>query len=165
MFSKEGQRWIESQVGESVNFDRLFSLELRWLKPLRSYTDPGDTFPVRPELPSRTKVERYVEIYVSSFQSLVFPVISRTIFDKTLNLAYSPVQSSGFASAKACVYAFISLVSLFGFDDNIHGAMDCQSYASTAQSFVTPVIEEMTVDGLQTLTMLVCTKEPRKVPF
>jgi hypothetical protein len=67
------------------------------------------------------------------------------------------VCSAGSASAKSCVYAFLSLVSLFGLDDNIHGAMDCQSYASAAQSFVIPVIEEMTVDGLQSLIMLVRT--------
>ncbi|GFG16091.1 C6 zinc finger domain protein [Aspergillus udagawae] len=155
VFSDEGQRWIESQAGESINFDKLFSLELHWLKPLRSYTDPGRFPPPRPELPSRVNVERYVQVYVSSSQSLVFPVISRSLFEKTLDLTYSAVCSAGSASAKSCVYAFLSLVSLFGLDDNIHGAMDCQSYASAAQSFVTPVIEEMTVDGLQSLIMLV----------
>lgn len=160
IFSNEGQRWIESQVGESINFDKLFSLELHWLKPLRSSTDP-EGFPLpRPELPSRSNVERYVQVYGSSFQSLVFPVISRSIFGKTLDLAYSPVCPSGSASAKSCVYAFLSLVSLFGFDDAIHGAMDCQSYGSAAQSFVTPVIAEMTIDGLQSLIMSVCTGSP-----
>lgn len=151
VFSNDGQRWIESQVGESINFDKLFSLELRWLKPLRSYTDPE----THPQLPSRVNVERYVQIYGSSSQSLVFPVISQSIFRKSLDLVYSPLQPPGSASAKSCVYAFLSLVSLFGLDDNISGAMDCQSYASAAQSFQIPVIEEMTVDGLQTLIMLV----------
>ncbi|GLA54139.1 hypothetical protein AnigIFM63604_011669 [Aspergillus niger] len=155
VFSIEGQRWIESQVGESVNFDKLFSLELRWLKPLRSYTAPGAHPPAGPQLPSRVNVERYVQIYGSSSQSLVFPVISQPVFGKTLDLAYSNLQLPGSNSAKSCVYAFLSLISLFGMDDNIHGAMDCQSYASVAQSFQIPVIEEMTVDGLQTLIMLV----------
>lgn len=151
VFSDEGQRWIESQIGESVNFDKLFSLELRWLKPLRSYTDPA----THPPLPGRVNVEKYVQIYGSSSQSLVFPVISQPIFGKTLDLVYSPLQPPGSTSAKSCVYAFLSLVSLFGLDDNIRGDMDCQSYASAAQSFQIPVIEEMTVDGLQTLIMLV----------
>lgn len=157
IFSDEGQRWIESRVGESIDFDKLFSLELHWLKPLRSYTDP-EGFPLPlPELPSRPNVERYVQVYGSSFQSLVFPVISRSMFGETLDLAYSPVCPSGSASAKSCVYALLSIIYLFGFDDAIHGAMDCQSYGSAAQSFVTPVIEEMTIDGLQSLIMLVCT--------
>ncbi|KAJ5657119.1 C6 zinc finger domain protein, partial [Penicillium longicatenatum] len=101
VFLEEGQRWIESQVGESINFDRLFSLELQWLRPFRSYTEPWRIHTTPPELPSRAKVE-----------SLAFPVI-------------------------------------------IIGAMDIQSYASAAQNFVTPMIEEMTVDGLQSLIMLV----------
>lgn len=99
-----------------------------------------------------------MQIYGSSSQSLVFPVISQPVFGKTLDLAYSNLQLPGSNSAKSCVYAFLSLISLFGMDDNIHGAMDCQSYASVAQSFQIPVIEEMTVDGLQTLIMLVCTR-------
>lgn len=77
------------------------------------------------------------------------------MFGKTLDLAYSPLYPPGSASAKACVYAFLSFVSLFGFDDVVIGAMDIQSYALAAQNFVTPVIEEMTVDGLQSLIMLV----------
>lgn len=158
VFSNEGQRWIESQVGESVNFDKLFSMELRWLKPLRSYTVPGADAPAGPRLPSRVNVEKYVQIYGSSSQGLVFPVISQPVFGKTLDLAYSHLQLPGSNSAKSCVYAFLALISLFGMDDNIHGAMDCQSYASVAQSFQIPVIEEMTVDGLQTLIMLVCTR-------
>ncbi|KAL4912442.1 C6 zinc finger domain protein [Aspergillus aurantiobrunneus] len=144
VFSHDGRRWIESQVGESINFYKLFSLELHWLKPLRSYTDPGGFPPPRPELPSRANVEKYIEIYGSSSQNLVFP-----------DLAYSPVCFAGSASAKSCVFAFLSLVFLFGLDDNIHGAKDCQSYASAAQSFLAPIIEKMTVDGLQSLIMLV----------
>lgn len=160
VFSDEGQRWIESQVGESINFDNLFSLEHRWLSPIRSHTDPGVSSLPHPELPSRSNMERFIRIYSSSSQSLVFPVISPSMFGKTLDLAYSPLQTSGTASAKACVYAFLSFVSLFGFDENIHGAMDSQSYASAVQSLMTSVIEEMTVDGLQSLIMLVCTSPP-----
>lgn len=155
LVSEEGQRWIESQVGESINFDRLFSLELQWLRPFCSYIEPWRIHTAPPELPSRAKVERYIRIYGSSSQSLAFPVISQSMFGKTLDLAYSPLYPPGSASAKACVYAFLSFVSLFGFDDVVIGAMDIQSYALAAQNFVTPVIEEMTVDGLQSLIMLV----------
>ncbi|KAF4212686.1 hypothetical protein CNMCM8980_000779 [Aspergillus fumigatiaffinis] len=155
VFSDEGRKWIESQVGETINFDKLFSLELQWLKPLRLNANTTVPPALCPNLPSRPEVERYILVYSSSFQCLVFPVISRSFFEKTLDLAYSPVQLSGSASAKSCVYSFLSLVSLFGFDDNIHGATDCQSYASAARSLLAPVVEEMTVDGLQSLIMLV----------
>ncbi|KAL5363818.1 C6 zinc finger domain protein [Aspergillus floccosus] len=155
VFSDEGRKWIESQVGESINFDKLFALEIQWLKPLQLCTDSTVPPTLRPELPSRSEVERFIVVYTLSFQSLVFPVVSRPIFAKTLDLAYSPDRPSGSASAKSCVYSFLSLISLFGFDDSMHDATDCQSYASAAQSFMAAVVGEMTIDGLQSLIMLV----------
>lgn len=160
VFSDEGRRWIESQVGETINFDKLLSLELQWLKPLRLSGNTTATPTLRPELPSRPEIERYIVLYSTSFQSLVFPVVSRLIFDRTLDLVYSPDRPLGSTSAKSCVYSFLSLISLFGFEDTILGAMDCQSYASAAQSFMAPLLEEMTIDGLQSLIMLV-----RTTPF
>ncbi|KAK9558188.1 hypothetical protein V6Z88_004489 [Aspergillus fumigatus] len=161
VFSDDGRKWIESQVGETIDFDKLFSLELHWLKPLRLHANTTAPPALRPNLPSRPEVERYILVYSSSFQCLVFPVISRSLFEKTLDLAYSPSRPSGSASAKSCVYSFLSLISLFGFDDNIHGATDCQSYASAAQSLLAPVVEEMTVDGLQSLIMLATSSRQR----
>lgn len=158
VFSDEGQKWIESQIGERINFDKLFSLEVQRLKPLRLLSDSAVPPPPLPELPSRANVEKYMLVYCSSFQGLVFPVLSRSMIGKTLDLAYSPVRPFGSASAKSCLYSLLSLVSLFGFEDSIHGAMDCRSYASAAQRFITPVAEEMTVDGLQSLIMLVRTR-------
>lgn len=93
----------------------------------------------------------------------MFPVISRSIIGKTLDLAYSPVKLPGLASAKSCVYSFLSLVSLFGLDDSIQNVMDCRSYASAAQSFMTLMMEEMTVDGLQSLIMLVSEDPPATI--
>lgn len=122
------------------------------MKPLHS---TGSAATPLPELPSRADLERYIQVYCSSFQSVVFPVLSRWNIGNTISLAYNPAQSFGSCSAKSCLYSFLSLVSLFGFDDGIHGAMDCRSFASAAQSFMTPVMQEMTVDGLQSLIMLV----------
>lgn len=73
----------------------------------------------------------------------------------TLDLAYGPQCVFGYTSARACVYSFIALMNLFGFDENTHEAVDCGSYASAAQSAVPQIIEEMTVDGLQSLIVLV----------
>jgi hypothetical protein len=148
VFSEQGQRWIEAQVGERNVFDKLLSLELPWPQL------PDSSAPL-PELPHRLNVEMLIVVYTSSPESLVFPVVSRSIFKDTLDLAYSPAQPAGSASAKACVYAFLSLVSLFGFESSILGTMDCRSYASAAQSFLTAVIQQMTLDGLQSLIMLV----------
>ncbi|KAL2837220.1 C6 zinc finger domain protein [Aspergillus pseudodeflectus] len=124
VFSEQGQRWIEAQVGERNVFDKLLSLELPWPQL------PDSSAPL-PELPHRSNVEMLIVVYTSSPESLVFPVVSRSIFKDTLDLAYSPAQPAGSASAKACIYAFLSL------------------------SFLTAVIQQMTLDGLQSLIMLV----------
>lgn len=107
------------------------------------------------ELPCRSIVELYLMRFISSFQSLVFPVISKSLFMGTLDLAYGSREVFGHASAKACVYSLLSLVSLFGLDINEHGVVDCGSYVSEAQRLVPHIIQEMTDDGLQSLIMLV----------
>ncbi|KAJ5981767.1 Transcription factor [Penicillium canescens] len=155
LLSDEGLRWIEHQVGEEVNRAKLSAFELPWTNPRRIHDYAAVSSDLPPELPRRKTVEVYVLRFTSSFTSLVFPVISKTLFMKTLDLAYGPRGVFGSTSANACVYSFISLVSLFGFDDNTHGAVDCGSYASTALRAVPHIIEEMTVDGLQSLMMLV----------
>jgi len=96
-----------------------------------------------------------VEMYCSSLHIPVFPVISKSLFIITLDLAYGLPEAIGSASARSCVYAFLSVVTQFGFDDNMHGAMDCGSYASAAQSYMAQITQEMTLDGLQSLIMLV----------
>ncbi|KAJ5817048.1 Transcription factor [Penicillium robsamsonii] len=96
----------------------------------------------------------YALRFTASFTSLVFPVISKSLFMKTLDLAYGPRGVFGHTSANACVCSFIALVNLFGFDDNMHGPVNFGSYASAAQKAVPHIIQEMTVDGLQSLVML-----------
>lgn len=148
LFSDAGRKWIESRTGEKVNLE---TLELPWANTYRLYTESSI-----PVLPNRLIVESYAEMYCSSLHIPVFPVISKSLFTRTLNLAYGPAHVAGSASAKSCIYAFLSVVTQFGFDDNMHGAMDCGSYASAAQSFMARITQEMTLDGLQSLIMLVC---------
>jgi hypothetical protein len=85
----------------------------------------------------------------------VFPIISKSLFTETLDLAYGP-PGHGADSAKACIYAFLSVVMIFGFANNLGDVLDCETYAIAAQSFTTSLTNEMTIDGLQTLIQLVC---------
>jgi hypothetical protein len=155
LLSDEGLRWIQHRVGEEVNCAKLSAFELPWTNPHQLHDYAAASADLPPELPRRKTLELYVLRYTSSFTSLVFPVISKSLFMKTLDLAYGPRGVSGSASANACVYSFISLVGLFGFDDNLHGAIDSGFYASAAQRAIPHIVEEMTVDGLQSIMMLV----------
>lgn len=153
--SDEGRRWIESRTGQKVDFDKLCVLKLPWANTRRLYIESTSQSQPNPELPSRVIVDRYVGLYCSSFLGLVFPVISKSLFTKTLDLAYGLRHDFGADSARSCVYAFLSVVALFGFDESMHGAMDCGSYASSAQTYMAQIIQEMTLSGLQSLIMLV----------
>ncbi|KAJ6134653.1 hypothetical protein N7523_000975, partial [Penicillium sp. IBT 18751x] len=154
LLSDQGRRWIERQVGETVDREKICGLELPWTNPRRLYEDATTSYVSVVEQPCRNILEIYARRYTSSFQSLVFPVISRSLFTKTLDLAYGPPDAFGYASAKACVYSLISLVNVFGLNEDIHTAVDCGAYASEAQRLVSRIIDEMTVDGLQSLIML-----------
>lgn len=154
LLSDEGQRWIESRTGENVRFEELCALDLPWANTRRLYMETLNAGSIH-ELPSRCSVESHVKQYFSSFQSLVFPVISKSLFEKTLDLAYGPRSSFGSASARSCVYAFLAVVNLFEIGDNLQEAMDCGYFASAAQTFTVQITQEMTVDGLQAVIMLV----------
>ncbi|KAF9884864.1 hypothetical protein FE257_001207 [Aspergillus nanangensis] len=155
LLSTEGRTWIESRTGEKVNFEKLCALELPWENTHHSQIESSlDSLPSI-EIPNRYILDTYVTMYASSLQSLVFPVISKSLFKHTLDLAYDPQRPIGSTSAKSCVYSFLAIVSLFGFDADIQGVMDCGSYAVAARGFTDQIIQEMTLDGLQSFTMLV----------
>lgn len=155
LLSDEGFEWIEHQVGEKVDRAKLSAFELPWTCPRRLLNDDTMLAGSLIELPRRELVELYVQRYTSSFQSLVFPVISKTMFVKTLDHAYGPPEVFGHASSKACVWSLLSLVTLFGLDTGEHGDSDCGWYILEAQRLMPRIIQEMTVDGLQSLMMLV----------
>ncbi|KAL4866369.1 hypothetical protein BDV12DRAFT_187444 [Aspergillus spectabilis] len=152
--SEETRKWIESCTGEAIDFEKLYAIELPWANTSRLLIEPSlQSCPVL-ELPSRFIVEKYVRLWCTSFESLAFPVVSKWLFTETLDLAYKPHHCFGSDSAKSCVYSFLSLVALFGIDDNLHGAVHCGSYASAAHCLVAQITQEMTLSGLESLRLL-----------
>lgn len=134
-----------------MNLEALFTLEVPWANTLQLHNEPNIA-----QLPNRLIVENYAEMYCLSPHILVFPVISKSLFPRTLDLVYAHERNAGSDSAKACVYAFLSVVTQLGYGDNVHEAIDCGSYASAAQSFMVQMVQGMTLDGLQSLIIRVC---------
>ncbi|KAL2824450.1 hypothetical protein BJY01DRAFT_230460, partial [Aspergillus pseudoustus] len=150
--SDKTREWIEARTGETVNFETLYAIELPWANTCRSYGDSGTRSTIK--LPRRSVVESHARSWCTSFEALVFPILSKRLFTEALHLAYSPEQTFGSDSAKACVYSFFSLVTLFGLGDNLHEAIDCGSYASAAQNLIPRITHEMTPCGLEALIIL-----------
>ncbi|KAJ5561708.1 hypothetical protein N7461_000469, partial [Penicillium sp. DV-2018c] len=154
LMSEEGQRWIESRACAKMAPNVLRAFRLPWQNagglPIQNLRYLDAVF----ELPPRSLIEKLVAVYCSSFQCLAFPVISRSLFAKTLDLAYGQCGIHGFVSARTCIYAFMALVRLFGFDDELPEEISWLQYANEAERLLPSVIQEMTSDGLQTLVML-----------
>ncbi|RAK75057.1 fungal specific transcription factor domain-containing protein [Aspergillus fijiensis CBS 313.89] len=151
MTPEEEQKWIGSCTGETVDHAKLYAIELPWSNPCSGAKSHSSS----PELPSRPVVEKYVKVYCSSYQSRVFPVISKALFTETLDLAYGPTDVFGSDSARSCVYAFLSVIYLFGLNGNLVEAHDCETYARAAQDFMASLVCEMTLSGLQSIIMLI----------
>jgi hypothetical protein len=108
------------------------------------------------ELPDRKVVEEYLSVYRSSFIRLVFPFIDPVLFQETLKLVYESrqvVTPAGLASAKASIYSFLSVVSLFNLGD-LTVLVDSEACSVQAQCFTPQLLQETTIDGLQTAIML-----------
>ncbi|KAL4965133.1 transcription factor domain-containing protein [Aspergillus stella-maris] len=150
----ESREWIEACTGESINFDKLGAIELSWANTSGLYRGSNPQTDVHFELPSRPVVERFVQRWCSSLETLAFPVISKWLFTETLDLAYGARNRFGSDSARSCVYSFLALAAFFNIGGDIHGAMHCGSYASAAQSLVPRVMQEMSLSGLESLVIL-----------
>ncbi|KAJ5613439.1 hypothetical protein N7510_006633 [Penicillium lagena] len=151
LMSEEGQQWIESQACTRMAPDVLRAFRLPWQNTGGLSVQNLPSLHTVFELPPRSLIENLVSVYCSSFQCLAFPVISRSLLAKTLNLAYGQRGIHGFVSARTCTYAFLALVRLFGFDDGVTEEIPSLQYANEAERLLPIVIQEMTSDGLQTL--------------
>ncbi|EHK22847.1 uncharacterized protein TRIVIDRAFT_150370, partial [Trichoderma virens Gv29-8] len=136
LFSEKGQAWIESRTGSCMTPQRLCSFGRQWHSPRRLYLDSDATAAsTQPcELPPRSILERYAAAYCSSTICIIFPVLSKCLFVKTLDLAYRSHDSPPAAAARACVYSFLAMASILHFEDATAAAMSCESYLAAARS-------------------------------
>ncbi|EGR49738.1 uncharacterized protein TRIREDRAFT_59760, partial [Trichoderma reesei QM6a] len=156
LFSERGRAWIESRTGSCMTPRTLCSFGRQWHNPRRLYLDLDTAMnDKRPcELPPRATVERHAATYCSSFVCLVFPVLSKCLFSRTLCSAYQSHNSHSAASSRACVYSFLALISILRFEDGSTATMACESYVAAATSMIPQVMQDMTGDGLQTVVTM-----------
>lgn len=116
--------------------------------PIQSFT----------ELPDVHIVNDYVAAYCSSSVRSILPIIDRALFENTINLAFSTplAYPSGVSSAKACVWAFLCLSSIWNFPVAHRPQTDATALAMEVERYMPRILQEETMDGLQALLMLVC---------
>jgi hypothetical protein len=164
LFSDGGQQWIEERAGSKMSPTILDKLQRPWQIHHPSTTNsPSIQHQNSPKLPSFESVERIAMTFCSSMQFLVFPLLSLDRFVRqTLYLAYAEGSGNehGVRSAKACVYGIILTSEIFGHNnekDMSELGPTCENYALELEDSLPMILREMTVDGLEALSMLVST--------
>jgi hypothetical protein len=114
-FSPEGKAWISDRTDDRTPFQLSDNPDADTIvqSPI---TRESVSFASVPNMPSKEGVEELVECYVSSPIRNVFPVLDRVIMQHTINVAFSPdtdPETPYHASAKACVFAFLSIIPGF----------------------------------------------------
>lgn len=164
LFSEVGQQWIEERAGSKMSSAILDKLHRPWRSHHPSLSNsPSIHHQDSPKLPSLESIERIATVFCSSMQFLVFPVLSLDRFVRqTLPLAYAEGNGNqhGVRSAKACVYGIILTSDIFGHnsDKDMSGAGHAfENYALELEDSIPIILREMTVDGLEALSMLAST--------
>ncbi|GKT42705.1 uncharacterized protein ColSpa_02886 [Colletotrichum spaethianum] len=158
-FSPDGQDWIRSRAGEDASFQTLFGMGPLWhsQNPVPIFLD----FPQSNsggELPDRTVVEEYLARFRASQFGLSFPLIDFVLFSGTIDLAYRSPQSAltlEVVTAKACVFAFFAVVSLFQREWKSTPEIDGEACAGAAQNLMATILQDTNMTALQTVFMLV----------
>ncbi|RFU73692.1 c6 zinc finger domain [Trichoderma arundinaceum] len=102
LFSDRGQAWIESRTGSCMTPRTLCSFGRQWHNPRRLYMDSDAAASPQPcELPPRSTVERYATIYSSSFECLVFPILTMISILRFEHDSVSTMASEAYAAAAA----------------------------------------------------------------
>ncbi|KAF9875054.1 C6 transcription factor [Colletotrichum karsti] len=158
-FSTDGQEWIRSRAGEDASIQTLFALGPLWQTQhpvpilLNGFPQSGPGG----ELPDRATVQEYLALFSASHFALSFPVIDHVLFQETIDVAYQPYEGSPsleVVTAKAQVFAFFAVVSLFQEDWKSSPEIDGEACAGAAQSLLAMILQDTNMRALQTVFLL-----------
>jgi len=166
-------RWIASRTGQNPVFPSFWgsSADYPWRDPSRPNSSSPCHFPAYADaqhqyatvdlsLPDRAVVDECFHYFRTSHFRLEFPVVDTTLFADTIQLAYAPCHGTPTpdqAGAKACVFAFLSVISLFKDQSRETGPsiIDGFTCAMKAQQLLPLTLRDCNLIGLQTVQMLV----------
>ncbi|KAJ9133264.1 C6 transcription factor (Fungal specific transcription factor) [Pleurostoma richardsiae] len=160
-FSAEGQRWIKLRTGQDAAFPDLCSFGPPWQtkpRPRTVFLSLDSIYSQESlELPDRNLLDEYTAMFRSSPFRLMFPPLDTVVFQHTIDLAYepwSPSPSVEWASARACLFAFFSVISHVDGERKLQHLVDGDACALKAQSLLPHTLPGVDLTGLQTLFML-----------
>lgn len=162
-FSADGKAFIRSRTGQDLVFENIppdgheqdpRRLRASLLAGLQTMQHPDQHL----ALPDRRVVEEYVRFFCGSFFKLEFPIVDCILFRHTVAIAYEPSrgpESPEAIRAKACVFSFLSVMSLFEPDRQpASPPIDGDVFAAKTHSLLPLALQDLNLTVLQTVLML-----------
>ncbi|KAJ5553258.1 hypothetical protein N7494_002636 [Penicillium frequentans] len=153
--SEAGFQWISTRTGQTVTGTefRIPGLKSSFSEALR----PSISSKLC-ELPEQEVTRKILTGFFGSSFRLEFPVLNQDLFEKTIEVAYGPVNknliSPGQTSARACVLGAISFASCQHTRGQIPLSVDVESCAAEAHRLILNITGDMGLDTLQTALLL-----------
>lgn len=167
IFSDNGKELIRSRTGQEAVFPSLLLNGPRGHDPRRLHQSVFSGFrlgamqhPVVDfSLPDRQVVNEYLHFFRTSFFKLEFPVVDPLLFHETVDIAYQSFEGPEppeAVCAKACVFAFLSVISLLGNDrQTTFSPVDGDTFGTKTEYFLPLLLQDVNLTVLQTVLMLV----------
>ncbi|PWY94981.1 Zn(II)2Cys6 transcription factor [Aspergillus sclerotioniger CBS 115572] len=155
----EGLHWIQSRTGAVIPLPRLSHAP--WEKAPPTCTVGRAVIPPLAELPMKSVLKQYLDVYHSSRIRMIFPVVDSSLFLQTMEAAYSlHGQQTQRCCAAACIFAFMALVSSMD-----HVAIGCtaprpppisrMAYVENARALMPYMVQNsLNLDAIQTALLL-----------
>jgi hypothetical protein len=147
---------MSTRIGQPVSGTDFDILDLK--APLPSALQPSIS-PNLCELPEQEATRRILSAFYRSPFRLEFPVLNQDLFEKTIEIAYGPVDENIMSldqlSARACVLSAISFVSCHKTRGQIPLSVDVESCAAEAHRLISLITADMGLNQLQTALLLV----------
>ncbi|OLN96419.1 putative transcriptional regulatory protein C530.05-like protein 1 [Colletotrichum chlorophyti] len=157
-FSADGQDWIRSRAGEDASFHTLFGMGPLWQTQHPAPILLGNSqVNLGGDLPDRSVVHEFLELFRASHFGLSFPLIDYVLFLETIETAYQPTPdalSLEIVTARACVFAFFAIVSVFRVEWKSTPEIDGEACARAAQSLMATILQDTNITALETVFML-----------
>ncbi|KAF7592253.1 hypothetical protein BBP40_000455 [Aspergillus hancockii] len=152
----EAQKQVRSLMGHSINLQDLLMPSPPWQCHGPETFQRSLPRQCTLGLPDVNLLKEYVASYNVSPIRFSFPVIDPALFRDTIELAYhgEPNLSPGTASARACIYAFLSVCTVWNVPAVHPLCIDSQILVSEAEQYIPHILQEETIDGMQTIVML-----------
>jgi hypothetical protein len=157
--SAEGQKWIASRTGESAPLAALSAAPQRSRHGVHpAFLCANTVLNEGMALPDRRVIEECIELFAANPFKRIWPVVDVVLFQRTIEAAYD--ERAGRCSlepvaARACIFAFLTLLSLHHVYPKSMPSLDSEECAVQAQYLLPQVLHETSLDGLQTCFILV----------